>query len=229
MNSCLLCLGMFSSSTFAVENTVSGEPIVQIHEEPNHRHVLHSKSIRVFDAYFPPQKVSLFHSHEKDSVLICLDGGEVTNELPGEELVPRPPILSGLIYYRPYATTPLIHRIRNLSSTPFRILDIEVLKTLETPLPLAPLKNIFNVVIENNRIRVSKLHLVPGQSTGEILFSGPRLLAVTEAGKISISSEFQSQAIEAARGSIDVQESAHKETIKNLGEGAVEIVIVEVK
>jgi hypothetical protein len=229
MNNCLLCLSLFCGSAFAVEHAAFNEKIVPIHEEPNHRHVLHSKSIRVFDAYFPPQKASLYHSHEKDSVLICLDGGEVTNELPGQEVIPRPPIPSGLIYYKPYSTTPLVHRIKNLSTTPFRILDIEVLKPIHSSSILATPPDAFNVVIENERVRVSKIHLAKGQSTGKVNFLSTRLLAITEAGKILIASEQQSQSIEVARGSLDVQELPHTETITNIGESDVEIVAVEIK
>ena len=221
-------MGFMANYAAAVENDTN-ERIVPIHEEPNHRHVLHSKSIRVFDAFFPPGKVSLYHSHEKDSVLICLDGGDVTSEEPGKELVPRPPIPSGLIYYRPYATTPFVHRIRNLSTTSFRILDIEVLKAPGSALALPKLPDIFNIALENERVRVTKLSLAPGQSTGEIKFSSPRLLAITKAGKFTFSSDSQSQVIEADRGSLDVRENAEKETITNIGNDVAEIVIVEVK
>jgi len=229
MDACHFCSTMLSSN-FTVENSSSfNEPIVSIYEEPNHYHVLHSKSIRVFDAIFPPQQVSLYHSHEKDSVMICLDGGHVTNEIPGKEVVSRPPIPTGEIYYRAYASTPFVHRIRNLSSTQFRILDIEILKELDTPITLNQLPATIHVALENDRVRVSKLQLAPTQSIDKIIFSGPRLLAVTEECKFSIASESQSQTIEADRGHLNMHEFACTETITNVGDTFVEIVLVEIK
>lgn len=237
MDVCRSCSTMFSPN-FTVENIPSfNERIVLIHEEPNHRHVLHSNSIRVFDAYFPPQQASLYHSHDKDSVMICLEGGHVTNELPGKEVVSRPPIPTGEIYYRAYAsnldyaTTPFVHRIRNLSPTPFRILDIEILKGPDSPIKLNPLPDHLNLVLENDRVRVSKLRIDPKQSIGEIEFNGPRLLAFMEAGKVSITSKSQSQSqtMEVSPGSLDMQELSHKETIINAGDFFVEMVIVEIK
>jgi hypothetical protein len=235
MDACFLCSTMFSSN-FSVETpSLFNERVVSIHEEPSHHHVLHSNSIRVFDANFPPQQASLYHTHDKDSVLICLEGGHVTNELPGKEVVSRPPIPTGEIYYRAYASNPdyakatFVHRVRNLSQTPFRILDIEILKEPDSSNTLNPLPNCFNIVLENDRVRVSKLRLDSTQSTGEIEFKSPRLLAFMGEGKISITSVSQSRIIDADRGSLDMQELSHKETITNVGASFMEIVIIEIK
>src|SRR3954463_6693537 len=101
MSQCILCSCMASDLNLATEEHTN-EKIVPIDQEPSHRHVLKSASLRVFDAFFPPNEVSLYHSHEKDSVLVCIEGGDVTSEEPGKLLVPRPPIPSRHIYYRPY-------------------------------------------------------------------------------------------------------------------------------
>lgn len=229
MTACFLCANLFSSA-FAVEAATSfDELIVPIHEEPNHRHVLHSNSLRVFDAYFLSQQVSLYHTHEKDSVMICLEGGEVTNELPGQDVVPRPPIPTGKIYYRLYATSPFVHRIRNLSTTPFRILDIEILKEQGAAIELNPLSPPFQVALENDRVRVSKLYLAPRQSTGEILFTTPRLLVMTEKGRIVIASVASSETIDVDQGYLHMQETSGAETISNQGDDEIEIVVVEMK
>jgi hypothetical protein len=230
MDECPLCSAKSSNPNLTVD-TLTGfnEPIVQIHEEPSHRQVLQSASIRVFDVCFLPNEVSLFHSHEKDSVLVCLDGADVTNELPGQGIIPRPPIPSGEIYYRPYATKPLVHRIRNQGTTTFRILDIEVLKAVGSAMVLPSLPTSFVTVLENERVRVSKLSLAPDQCTDEITFVSPRILVITRAGKIAISSGAQTQAIQAKRGFLNMQEVASNETIKNMGNTEVEIVIVEAK
>jgi hypothetical protein len=84
-------------------------------------------------------------------------------------------------------------------------------------------------VLENDRVRVSKLRLAPGQSSGKVKFTKPRLLVFMEEGKIVIAAELQSQTIEAGRGSLNMQESPHTETMTNLGDRLVEMVIVETK
>jgi hypothetical protein len=142
--------------------------IVPIDQEPNHRCVLKNKSLRVFDVRFLPGEVSLYHRHEADSVFICLEGANVTSEEPGKPLIPRPPIPSRHIYYRPYSRCPLTHRVRNLDSTPFRILDIEVLAKQRGSTPLAMLPSAFNMILDNDRVRVSGARLKAGQTTGAI-------------------------------------------------------------
>jgi hypothetical protein len=188
--------------------------------------------MRVFDAFFPSGKVSLYHSHKADSVFVCLEGADVASEEPGKAVTPRPPIPSGHIYYRPYAQQPLVHRVRNLSPTSFRILDIEVLK--ERPrvsVALPELPSAFSVVIDNDRVRVAKLHLAAGKSTIEIEFGGPRLLAVLNAGRFAISSRRQinQRSVDAVPGSLDMQENISKEVITNVGDTDLDLVSVEIK
>lgn len=231
MTQCLLCCGFFSNVALAVDQKSENEQIVPIDREPSHRYVLNGQSIRVFDVFFPPNKVSLYHRHEADSVLVCLDGADVTSEEPGKPLVPRPPITTGLIYYRPYATQPLIHRVRNIGTTAFRILDIELLTQAGHPATLAKLPGIFSASLENNRTRVTKVVLQPNQSTGVVKFSGPRLLAFVSSGKVTIASAAQAAGgvIDTVPGHLDLREIGADEIITNVGPTVLEFVSVEVK
>lgn len=222
----LLGIGLAPACAWAGAPEAS-ERVVPIDAEPNHHAVLQSPSFRVFDAIFPPQKTSLYHRHDKDSVLVCLDGGDVTSEEPGVKLVPRPPIPSGLIYYRPYATGPLVHRVGNQGATEFRILDIELMKPPGAAIALASPSAGWRPVIDNSRLRVSTFVLAPGQSSGEIRFNGPRLLAFVRAGQLRVASGTEAALLDVARGHLDVREMAATQTFTNVGDSAVELVVVE--
>jgi len=228
---CVVCLGLFSSVAdvaLATEHSAH-ESIVSIDQEPSHRLVLKSDSIRVFDVSFPSGKTSLWHSHEKDSVLFCLDGAEVPSEEPGKELVPRPPIPSGLIYYRGYASTPFVHRIRNASTTDFRILDIEVLSDRQVAGGLAALDKSLAVVLDNDRVRVSKVSIKPSQAV-EQRFAGPHLLVASSSGDFDIGSPGKAPfRVVAKRGHLHMEEDAQEQSIRNAGREDLEVVIVEVK
>jgi len=225
---CLVCLGLFSTTALAAEHSTH-EPIVSIDQEPSHRLVLKSDSMRVFDVSFPSGKTSLWHSHEKDSVLFCLDGAEVPSEEPGKELVPRPPIPSGSIYYRGYASTPFVHRIRNASATDFRILDIEVLTARPFAAGLAAPDQSLTVVLENDRVRVSKASIKPAQSL-EQRFAGPHLLVASSDGEFDIESPAKPPLhVAAKRGHLQMEENAQRQSIRNTGRHDLEVVIVEVK
>lgn len=229
MMRCLLCLGLFSNPVFAAGHN-EHETVVSIDQEPSHRQVLTSGSIRVFDVAFPSEKMSLWHMHDKDSVLVCLDGADVPSEEPGKEPVSRPPIPSGLVYYRPYASKPFVHRIRNASATDFRILDIEVLGEHSPGRVLPELKSKHEVTLENERVRVSKLSVGPGQATGALGFSGPHLLVAMSAGDFRVEpTEGPPLAVSAQRGHLHMQEKSQTEVIRNLGKADLDVLIVEVK
>lgn len=226
---CIVCLGLFSTAALAGDHSAY-EPVVPIDNEPSHHLVLNSASIRVFDVLFPAEKQSLWHMHNKDSVLLCLDGADVPSEEPGVEPVKRPPIPSGLIYYREYASKPFVHRIRNAGKTDFRILDIEVLKERSAAMELAALGNGFSTVIENDRVRVSKALVKPDASLESLNFKGPHLLVSTTEGKFKIESPGQPAVeVSAARGSLRVEEKGRQASIRNIGPQDLEIVVVEVK
>lgn len=230
---CIFCQGLFSNLLFndaLAADHEAYEPTVCIDQEPNHHLVLMSSSIRVFDVAFSPGGISLWHLHNKDSVLVCLDGADVPSEELGKEMVPRPPISSGQMYYKEYAKKPFVHRIRNVSPTNFRILDIEILKVQATLVHLSTLDSSFEVSIDNDRVRVSKVIIRPGEEVAPIRFHGPHLLILMTDGYFTMAIPGQPKVtISAKRGHQHMEERAQTETISNIGDKNIEISIIEVK
>jgi len=230
---CVVCLGMFSPllvSEASAADHGAHEHVLAIDQEPNHHLILTSDSIRVFEAKLPPKAASFWHLHEKDSVLLCLDGANVPSEELGKEFVQRPPIVSGMIYYKPYAKNPFIHRIRNMSETAFRMLDIEILKSPTPAISLAPASKFLTIVIDNERVRVSKIELKVGESTDNIDFQGPHLLISMSDGNFAIKSQNQNEInVNAPRGHLIMEENKRLSSIQNSGDNVIELVMVEVK
>lgn len=237
MKQCLVCLGLFSGLGSDPEPTESlqlNEPVVSIDQEPSHRMVLSNDVLRIFDVKIEPGTHSLFHRHDLDSVLVCLDGANVPSEEPGKAIVARPAIQSDQIYYRAYAQTPLIHRIHNISPHRFRILDIEILSqpTKKDVVALAQLPELSIVtnVLENNRVRVSKISLSPKQKIDNIKFNGPHLFVFMLRGKASIGAKSASaNPMDVQRGQVHYAAQAESESIHNLGSEAIEMLAIEVK
>lgn len=232
MKQCLVCLGIFSTATL-VDGHESHEPVVYIDQEPSHRVVLHNDVFRTFDVTIEPGARSLFHLHDKDSVLACLDGAEVPSEEPNKPIIQRPAIRSGQVYYRAYSQEPFVHRIQNLSATRFRILDIEI---LSDPLDqstlgfeLAPLPGNVSTVLENSRTRVSRLTLNPDYRSGAFKFRGPHLFVFMSDGAVNIDSEAAVEEFDARRGQLHYMARAQETSIKNSGRKDMDILVVEVK
>jgi hypothetical protein len=224
MNTCCV----FPNFSFSDEQIAGDTNAVRIDEDPNHCQVLIGNNLRVFDASFPPGKRSLWHSHQRDSVMICLDGADVPSEEPGKALVLRPPIESGKIYYKPYAKHPFVHRICNASETPFRILDIEVLTGEPKLTELQPLPEWAFLVLENDRVRVSKFALPSGEMVETWHLQGASLLVAMNAGQVEIDSHLQSESLN-AKGGLHLQEGQDGFALRNKSDALKELVLIEVK
>lgn len=233
MKQCLICLGLFSTAVLA-HGHEPYEPVVSIDQEPSHRIVFHNDVLRIFDVVIEPGARSLFHLHDKDSVLACLDGADVPSEEPGKAIIQRPPIQSGQVYYRAYSQTPFVHRIHNISTNRFRILDIELLSEPAThaapAIQLAPMPNGISVALENDRVRVSRFSLAPEQKVGAISFPGPHLFLFMSGGKVGIeSTETPVAPFEAQQGRFHYAAQARSESVHNFGDKAIDILLLEVK
>lgn len=205
--------------------------MVAIDHEPNHRLMLSTDTFRVFDVSFPPGAVSLWHLHDKDSVLLCLEGADVPSEEPGTPLQPRPPIPTGEIYYRPYAQKPFVHRISNRSKSQFRILDIEVLAATRPNRPaLDELSDAWRIVLDNDRVRVSRLVLNAQSVAPPTLPASTALFVTMTDGAYAIKTSDQpEQKMEVRRGDLRVVDEGDLELVRNLAESAFELIVVEVK
>ncbi|AKJ30131.1 hypothetical protein [Caldimonas brevitalea] len=227
---CAVCAGLFPMPVSADELS-RHEEVVPIEQEPNHRLVLNRDALRVFDVSFVPGATSLWHRHDKDSVLLCIDGANMPAEEPGKPLQLRPPIQSGQIYYRGYAREPYVHRIRNADKTVFRILDIEVLSPPRPAgAPLAALDSPWQVIIDNDRVRVSRIALAPRKGAAPVRFTGPRLFVAMTDGLYAIEGNAQPERrLVVRRGDLFAMDTAGTETLRNLAETGLELVVVEVK
>ena len=139
---------------------------VPIEQEPRHKLVEENDLIRIFDTRIPVSDVSLFHTHRFDSAFVCIEGAETQSEELGNPIQKRPPFKAGDVWYRPHSTTPLTHRVSNLGKTNFRVLDIELKQALvESEVAMTKLPKEFVLVLENDRVRMTRLTLKPGAKT----------------------------------------------------------------
>jgi hypothetical protein len=225
---CLVCFGIFSSSAFSIEHG-DHDLVVDITDEPNHRLVLNSQSVRVFDVQFPPNAMSLWHRHSKDSVLLCLEGADVPSEEPGEPITPRTPIPSGKIYFKDYGKNQFVHRIKNVSQHNFRIFDIEIIKPPSQ-------KNQTNFwfdggsnVIANDRVKVFGFLLKPNSSIVFKKSINPYIIVIESEGEALI--EYKKSLFckfKVNPGFIHIQEFADSGYLENIGNTNLKFTIIEV-
>ncbi len=210
--------------------TFAQQQAVPIEQEPRHKLVYENDVLRIFDTRIPVGDVSLFHTHSFDSAFVCIEGGETQSEELGKPIQKRPPFKAGDAWYRPHATTPLTHRVSNLGQTDFRVLDIELRKPLmESEVAMTKLPKEFAPILENDRVRVTRLTLKPGEKTSAHALTRPAQFVIVKASKAVFDLPRQRRLTDYDPGDYFLVPANMERFIGNFGDKVFEAVQIEIK
>ena len=101
---------------------------VPVDQEPHHRWIFENQYVRVLDVVLAPGESTLFHTHSHDNVAVRLSDSTVQDQPFGKEWRPASRLLPGDSRYMQGTQTPYTHRVKNVASTPFHVIDIELLQ-----------------------------------------------------------------------------------------------------
>ncbi len=164
----LLRIGWSLSSVVLLSLTLSlfasTRSPVPIEKEPRHRLEFGNRYVRVFDVLIPAGDSTLFHTHVNDGVGLKLSDAHIRDVVldgNAEDLQ----VTRGEVSFS-YRPSPLTHRVSNIGRTPFQNIFVEILRTAgaRSLAPLPALAAERTLVVENDRVRVSRQVLAPGQS-----------------------------------------------------------------
>jgi hypothetical protein len=82
--------------------------------------------VRVLDVLFSPGETALFHTHSLDNVSVQLSDALISQQ-PLGEVWKNQPVKDGDVGFRSATSHPYTHRVGNAGTTPFHVLDIEIL------------------------------------------------------------------------------------------------------
>ncbi len=151
----------------------TAQPYVSVHDEPMHRFRFRNEFAFVYDVCIPVDAVTLYHSHDEDSLYVAINGVHCCTQDLGQEPVTSQ-IDKGTIMVAPFRSSPLIHQVTNVGEQEMRMIGAEILAsppvTASRPLDAAGV----TLLSEKPRIRTYKIELAPGESTGDLAcdFSG---------------------------------------------------------
>ncbi len=159
MNSKALTITLLAAVTLSA----APNPAVPILKEPMHRLKLENQYVRVFDVLVPPHGQTLFHEHTNDYVFVPIGASKFRSE-KADGTTTGMTLENGEARF---TRAPLVHRAFNLADTPFRNITVEILKPAGSP-PEAPLPSMpgHSTILDNDRVRIDRQILEPGQSTG---------------------------------------------------------------
>jgi quercetin dioxygenase-like cupin family protein len=136
--------------------------IVPVDQEPQHHPVFRNETLAVIDVRFPPGYTSLFHRHSNDNVSVRIATAPTRTDTLTDMTAPPQTAPVGRLVFNS-ATPPYVHRVANLGDTEVHIVDIEVLaRTRTRRADVADDLAGHEVVVDNDRVRLSRVVLTPG-------------------------------------------------------------------
>ena len=127
-------LAFFSVASCLIASQEAQAP-VPVENEPLHHVVLKNDSIVVLHLTLPPGELTLYHTHTHDRVAVNLSSTSITQQTLNEQEGPASPTAPGTNSAYTHVANSFTHRVHNIGSTPFDVIDVELLNRPETPSP----------------------------------------------------------------------------------------------
>jgi hypothetical protein len=222
----MMMLILVSANIFS-ESTPTGTQVspVELQNEPHHHLKFENKYVRVWDTLIPAHEATLWHVHSHDNVVLTLGDASVRVETVGADPAESQPKLGDVGFRK----APYTHRTMSVGATPFHNMAIEILA-----LPNAgenPVEEGRNPLIDNEQVRIYRISLAPGESTGMQTDLLPGLVIAMTAGDLELTKKDQpeTKAISFTAADVHWREKTITRSIKNIGTSRFEAVDIELK
>lgn len=204
----------------------SGQESVPVRNEPHHHFKFENEYVRVFDVVVPARDATLYHLHSNDYVFVNLSNVKLKAQVLGRDEVELPVTIGQTVFTK----GPITHRVANPDVTPFRNITIEILKSPHMADTTESSASGLSVVTENDRVRIERLVLEPGESTGMHKYPLMGLTVAVTGGKMAVRSEGEpEQTSKSQPGDFKWNGAGRTCSIKNIGRSRLELVEVEWK
>lgn len=201
-------------------------PAVPLQQEGMHHLKFENDYVRVFDVLVPAGGQTRFHVHTNDYVFVAIGDARVRSErIDGTST--DLDLKDGEARF----SAPLTHRALNLGKTPFRNITVEILKSAGAPPePSSPPMPGHSVVLENDRVRIDRQILEPGQSTGVHTHTLMSLGICVSAARVEYSEPGgKSETADLQAGQFSWHPAARTHSLKNVGKTRFEAIEIEWK
>lgn len=142
----------------------AADEAVPIEQEPRHRLIFENAHVRYFDVQLEPGYQSLYHWHHNDGVFVNIASSPTIAQDWGAEPAKRGERAIGEAYFIGYAGKPKAHRVSNPGPGTYRVIDAEIMSSCG-PTDAAREGPNQTLVVDNERVFVTRVILHPGEST----------------------------------------------------------------
>jgi quercetin dioxygenase-like cupin family protein len=150
------------------------EKPIPVEQEPHHKIVLQNDLVQVMHVTLSPGERTLYHTHSHDRAAVELSACSITQQSFGGAEGPPSPTQAGDLSMSPQINGGYSHRVHNVASVMFEVLDIEFLRRPEksSDALAGP------IAAENPSARAYKWTLAPGTQTPQHTHTRPYLIVM---------------------------------------------------
>jgi quercetin dioxygenase-like cupin family protein len=223
---CLMATVLLPAAMPAASQKANG---VEIKDEPHHHLKFENEFVRVWETVLPAGEATLWHRHDFDNVAVTITDAKLRVEPFGGSPVESETKM-GDVGFRGAA---YVHRAISSGATTYHNLLIELLKSPGKPKNLPPLKNESErkPVFENDRLRVYRVSLAPGESLAMHThpYAGLGLVLTNAEVAFETVGSKQIQRAKVAVGEVRWRPGPVTHSIRNVGKTRFEGVDIELK
>jgi len=204
--------------------------VVPVAQEPRHRLALEDDYIRLFDVRIPSGDTTLYHSHERDSIYIPISGfASLKNQEHGKAAKPLL-IEYGNVAFAEHSKASFSHRVSNLGPEEFHVIDIELVDAHQGSSAGGELAVGYRPVLENSRVRISRVVLEPEQFVAGDSASAPGVIVVLNGTRIGFRGDSgATKNSDVVLGQFYRRADTVSQEIHNTGSDRLELINVEIK
>jgi quercetin dioxygenase-like cupin family protein len=224
-------LSLLLAGAFAVPSRAQDESkptVVPMMNAAYHVFTFQDENMLLESVTLPPGASTGYHTHDQDLFFAITGAAKVKNQALGKEPVELE-LKLGQIVYSPYTKTPGTHRITNLEKEhAMRLLAVAFTReTGHYKVSTRPSK--YEVAMDNDRLRVWRLKLNPGETAPTIKQTAPGARMVLAGGLIAETRPGKPDQPLALKNHDFMSLVAEERGLKNIGNAPVEFVEIELK
>src|SRR4051794_22890635 len=190
---------------------------IPVREEPRHHVVLQNQYLRLLDVWLQSGDTTFFHIHEIPSLFVILSKTVTASQVKGENWVQGTfTSQPGHAWYNDFKNGPLIHRVCNVDTIPFHVMDIEILSHSNkngnhiSPLP-------FDTLFTNEKAFAYHIDLLDKEDKKLIEDRGPMVAIVVSGRGLIVESQKDQKEQEVLQGQFLWIEPGTNCSIRNRG------------
>jgi hypothetical protein len=207
-----------------------GGPPVPVEKAAYHVLAFRNEYVALVNVQIPAGRPAGYHIHSLDQISVLVQDGDTAGQVLGEEPYPARRGQRGNASFTPYSKKPLTHRVNNAGTTLYNNIVISILYPEPGRFTPGTRADGYTQLVDNERVRIWRLVLEPGQSAAAITQRAPGMRVIVDGGEIAESVSGQAdRGMSLKVGDFYWQDAGLTRTVRNIGTTRINVVEFELK